>query len=65
MKAIATELEGRLTYLKRELVRLQNSAWWAMRDDRPEHPMVVRTHERMQEIAREIQSLAGGTSHAG
>ena len=65
MKTLATDKEARLTYLKRELVKLSSSAWWSYKDDHPDHPMVQRLKRRAEELAREIKELDSDTSHPG
>jgi len=63
MKASTTDKDARLTYLKRGLVKLSESAWWGFRDDRPNHPMVLKLTLRAEELAQEIKEIEGDTSH--
>jgi len=65
MKASTTDKDARLTYLKRELVKLSGNAWWVFRDDHPDHPMVLTLTRRVKELAREIKELEGDTSRPG
>lgn len=65
MKASTTDKEAKVTYLKRELVKLSGNAWWSFRDDHPDHPMVLTLTLQAEKFSREIKELEGDTSHPG
>jgi len=65
VKKLAQEQKAKLTYLYRELVKIEKNPFWAYRLDHPDHPMVQTLIRTREKILAEIKELKGDTSHPG